>query len=154
RREDGRLSGLRRQDPHPEGRQQGPRRAAGADERPDGLRRGRPDRDHLRPGPGPRDGGEDRAGVPEAAVAAERPHRAALPGREVATARGGLVQGRPRNRTRMVIRVLFRGLAMFILPERQTERLSLTRPRPEDFDDLLSMYTDPRVMATLGGVID
>jgi len=35
---------------------------------------------------------------------------------------------------------------------RQTARLLLTRLRAEDFDDLHAMHTDPRVMATLGGV--
>ncbi len=38
------------------------------------------------------------------------------------------------------------------LDEVRTERLVLRRPTPDDLDDLLRMYSDPEVMATLGGV--
>jgi ribosomal-protein-alanine N-acetyltransferase len=43
---------------------------------------------------------------------------------------------------------------MFILPDRQTERLVLTRPQPSDLADLVRMYSDARVMATLNGVVN
>ena len=36
--------------------------------------------------------------------------------------------------------------------DRQTARLRLTRIAPTDLDDLIRMYADPQVMATLGGV--
>src|SRR5438477_10627791 len=42
---------------------------------------------------------------------------------------------------------------MFLLPDHQTERLLLTRPQPADFGDLVRMYHDPQVMATLGGLV-
>src|SRR6266498_3843774 len=42
---------------------------------------------------------------------------------------------------------------MQLLADRQTERLALTRPQPADFGDLLRMYHDPQVMATLGGLV-
>jgi ribosomal-protein-alanine N-acetyltransferase len=38
------------------------------------------------------------------------------------------------------------------LDEIQTERLLLRRMGAEDLDDLTRMHTDPRVMATLGGI--
>jgi [ribosomal protein S5]-alanine N-acetyltransferase len=38
------------------------------------------------------------------------------------------------------------------LDERRTPRLLLTRICPADLDDLVCMYRDPQVMATLGGV--
>jgi RimJ/RimL family protein N-acetyltransferase len=38
------------------------------------------------------------------------------------------------------------------LEELRTPRLLLQRPRSEDFADLFRMHSDPRVMATLGGV--
>lgn len=34
----------------------------------------------------------------------------------------------------------------------ETERLILLRPAPSDIDDLYRFYTDPRTMATLGGL--
>jgi ribosomal-protein-alanine N-acetyltransferase len=41
---------------------------------------------------------------------------------------------------------------MNALDEIRTPRLLLTRMRAEDLDDLVRMYLDPQVMATLGGV--
>src|SRR5213080_4434521 len=38
------------------------------------------------------------------------------------------------------------------LDELRTSRLLLTRICADDLDDLVGMYQDPRVMATLGGV--
>jgi ribosomal-protein-alanine N-acetyltransferase len=42
---------------------------------------------------------------------------------------------------------------MNVLEELRTSRLLLQRMKPADFDDLLRMYRDERVMATLGGVL-
>jgi ribosomal-protein-alanine N-acetyltransferase len=41
---------------------------------------------------------------------------------------------------------------MSVLGELRTARLRLTRMGPADLDDLVRMYRDPQVMATLGGV--
>src|SRR4051812_48156573 len=41
---------------------------------------------------------------------------------------------------------------MGLYDKRRTARLLLTRVTRADFDDLLAMYRDPRVMATLGGL--
>src|SRR5690348_1608829 len=41
---------------------------------------------------------------------------------------------------------------MNVVDELRTPRLRLTRMCADDFDDLMRMYRDPQVMATLGGV--
>lgn len=46
-----------------------------------------------------------------------------------------------------------RSLRAAAIPERlETQRLLLTRPAAADLPDLLAMHSDPRVMATLGGL--
>jgi ribosomal-protein-alanine N-acetyltransferase len=42
---------------------------------------------------------------------------------------------------------------MLTLPDRLTARLVLTRPTAADRDDIFRLFSDPRVMATLGGLV-